>query len=110
MDESPGSYFDAGHPLARMFSAPSTPGTETPSSVLVGGGGAAAAAEAGAAAKAGFPKDRVTRTVKKFDEKRNEKRVETGQIGRVTERKMDPIIQYTGRKVSPWVLRYCSVY
>jgi len=42
----------------------------------------------------------VTRTVKKFDEKRNEKRVEIGQIGRVTERKMDPVIQYTGRKVT----------
>ena len=41
----------------------------------------------------------MTRTVKKFDEKRNEKRVEIGQIGRVTERKMDPVIQYTGRKV-----------
>ena len=46
-----------------------------------------------------FPKDRIRKTVKKFDEKRNEKRVETGQIGKVTERRMDPVIQYTGRKV-----------
>ena len=65
----------------------------------MGGGGGGGGGAAGVATKAGFPKDRVTRMVKKFDEKRNEKRVETGQIGRVTERKMDPIIQYTGRKV-----------
>ena len=92
MDEiSPGCHYDSTHPLARLqSSAPSTPGVDgAPSSVVNGA----------ASQKSGFPKDRITRTLKKFDEKRNEKRVEIGQIGRVTERKMDPVIQYTGRKV-----------
>ena len=94
MDEcSPGCHQESFHPLAnRMQSAPPTPGTDTPTP------GALSIVTSSSSAK-GFPKDRLKKTVIKLDEKINAKKVETGEIGHVTERKMDPIIQYSGRKV-----------
>jgi len=84
------------HPLARIISAPSTapstPSLDLKTDCIIG--------RDSATKNKLFPKDKLRRSLAKLDERRNEERVKGGAIGRVTEKKMDPVIQYSGRKVN----------